>query len=462
MPGGRTGPHAAAMSTPTSPTRTTPPLLRRPDDRVVGGVCASVARTTGTDPVLWRVVLAVLSLFGGTGVLLYVAGWLLIPAEGEDASPAERLLRGRVLSRSAVVVLVLAVAVVAGSFVDDGAAVPVLAAAVLGYVVVRGASDRTAAPPAAVPPPPSGAAWLAPPPADPWSTPSTDPFGSPTWTPEAPYAPPGMAATSVLLPDLSRPVPPRPVRSALGPLTLGAALLLVAGLLVLKAAGVDGITVGRLVAGVLLVVGGGLLVGARWGRSRGLIVLATALCAVLAVTTSARVPVDLSVGERTWVVLGSEELRLGVGEAVVDLQALPTAPSSRPVEVSVRMGAGHLVVLLPDGLQVQLDAHLTAGEVVLPGEDSAAEGTDLRVLRTYGPAGAAPVLLDVEIGAGQLEVRGDAPAAAVPPPAPEAPAAPEVPAAPGAPAAPDVPPAPVVPLQPTAPAPVPAPAGGAR
>ena len=30
-----------------------------------------------------------LTLFGGVGVLVYALGWLLIPSEGDSASPAE-------------------------------------------------------------------------------------------------------------------------------------------------------------------------------------------------------------------------------------------------------------------------------------------------------------------------------------------------------------------------------------
>ena len=45
---------------------------------------------------LWRVLLAVLGFFGGVGMLVYLIGWLIIPGEGDTASPIESLLgRGR-------------------------------------------------------------------------------------------------------------------------------------------------------------------------------------------------------------------------------------------------------------------------------------------------------------------------------------------------------------------------------
>ncbi len=77
---------------PAGPSFSRDKLVRPRQGRYVAGVCAALARATNTDPVLWRVVLAVLGFFGGVGVLLYLVGWLVIPAEGDTASPIESLL----------------------------------------------------------------------------------------------------------------------------------------------------------------------------------------------------------------------------------------------------------------------------------------------------------------------------------------------------------------------------------
>ena len=71
--------------------------------RMVAGVAGALGRATNTDPVLWRVLFAVLILAGGLGLFAYVVGWLLIPAEGDTGSPLESLdvvpkSRERVLS----------------------------------------------------------------------------------------------------------------------------------------------------------------------------------------------------------------------------------------------------------------------------------------------------------------------------------------------------------------------------
>ena len=67
-------------------------LVRPVNGRLISGVSGALGRATNTDPVLWRVVLAVLTLFGGLGVLIYVLGWILLPAEGDTAAPIEALL----------------------------------------------------------------------------------------------------------------------------------------------------------------------------------------------------------------------------------------------------------------------------------------------------------------------------------------------------------------------------------
>ena len=63
-------------------------LRRSGDDRMLAGVAAGLARYLNADTTLVRVVIAALALFTGVGVPLYIAAWLLIPADGEDQSIA--------------------------------------------------------------------------------------------------------------------------------------------------------------------------------------------------------------------------------------------------------------------------------------------------------------------------------------------------------------------------------------
>ena len=75
------------------PYRTEPFPLRRPyQDRMLAGVAAGLARYLGIDTTIVRIAFAVLVLFGGLGIPLYLAGLLLIPDEGSDQSIAASLI----------------------------------------------------------------------------------------------------------------------------------------------------------------------------------------------------------------------------------------------------------------------------------------------------------------------------------------------------------------------------------
>ena len=56
-------------------------LRRSRDDRWLGGVCGGIARITGAETWIWRLLFALLALCGGTGVLAYLLMWVLIPSD---------------------------------------------------------------------------------------------------------------------------------------------------------------------------------------------------------------------------------------------------------------------------------------------------------------------------------------------------------------------------------------------
>ncbi|MDG4828545.1 PspC domain-containing protein [Solwaraspora sp. WMMD1047] len=141
-------------------------LVRPRQGRYLAGVCAAVARATNTDPILWRVLLAVLGFFGGIGILVYVAAWLIIPAEGDTASPVESMLGRGKSSMSPVTVLVLGVlvAVMFGYIVTDAFRAVLLGVAILiggALLLNRDANRSPAGPPGPLPgaPPPAGGSW---------------------------------------------------------------------------------------------------------------------------------------------------------------------------------------------------------------------------------------------------------------------------------------------------------------
>ena len=70
-------------------------LRRSGDDRMLAGVAGGIARSLDVDVTLVRVVIAALALFTGAIVPLYIAAWLLVPADGDDQSVAAAWLAVR-------------------------------------------------------------------------------------------------------------------------------------------------------------------------------------------------------------------------------------------------------------------------------------------------------------------------------------------------------------------------------
>jgi phage shock protein C len=50
-------------------------------DRVLGGVCGGLARATGLESWVWRLLFALLFIFAGAGLLAYVLLWIFVPSE---------------------------------------------------------------------------------------------------------------------------------------------------------------------------------------------------------------------------------------------------------------------------------------------------------------------------------------------------------------------------------------------
>ena len=370
---------------PPAPPGSTPAarrLVRDPDDKVVAGLCAAAGRYTSTDPVLWRVVVAALALFGGAGIALYALAWLLIPRTYRPSFVERHLRRADRSVDTVGVVLLVVVAFVLLAVLNEGAGVVVLLViGGLAYLVFRErtSTGQSASPGAAVPPL----------------------FADPQYGP-AQYGPARPPAYET--PPAWEPPAPRPPRSALGPLTLSTAALVAGVLLLARELGADGINGPRVVAAALLVVGSGLLIGCWFGRARWLVAVAVALGLLL-------IPVVLiddhfsgGAGERTWVPTATASLpfyRLGAGEATLDLRDLePGAVSSIRAEI----GVGNLIVLVPDDLRVRARARTGVGEVLDdPGTTSS---FDRAVeVRELGPE-TGPVLdLDLYVGLGEIEVR---------------------------------------------------------
>jgi phage shock protein PspC (stress-responsive transcriptional regulator) len=75
------------------PHYSAPRVLRRSGtDRVISGVSGGLGQYFGVDPVIFRVLFAVLSFFGGVGLLAYGLAWVLIPEPDVDRSLLDKAL----------------------------------------------------------------------------------------------------------------------------------------------------------------------------------------------------------------------------------------------------------------------------------------------------------------------------------------------------------------------------------
>lgn len=54
-------------------------LYRSKDDKWIAGVCGGIAEYLGIDPLIIRILLILLILFGGSGFVFYIVAWILIP-----------------------------------------------------------------------------------------------------------------------------------------------------------------------------------------------------------------------------------------------------------------------------------------------------------------------------------------------------------------------------------------------
>ncbi|TKJ21523.1 hypothetical protein A6V29_07505 [Blastococcus sp. CCUG 61487] len=61
---------------------------------MAGGVCGGLAEYSGVDAVLWRVGFVALTLLGGSGIVVYLLLWVLLPPTAGEPDGATGPLEG--------------------------------------------------------------------------------------------------------------------------------------------------------------------------------------------------------------------------------------------------------------------------------------------------------------------------------------------------------------------------------
>jgi phage shock protein PspC (stress-responsive transcriptional regulator) len=65
---------------------------------MIAGVAAGLAEYLDVDVTVVRISIAVLTVFGGASIALYIAGWLLMLNQGSERSIANKLMGTRPVS----------------------------------------------------------------------------------------------------------------------------------------------------------------------------------------------------------------------------------------------------------------------------------------------------------------------------------------------------------------------------
>ncbi|MFE1174712.1 PspC domain-containing protein [Streptomyces sp. NPDC058773] len=444
-----------------------PPLRRSRRHKVVGGVCGGLGRQWDLDPVIFRVVLAVLSV-GGLGLIVYGFAWLLIPLDGEEENEARRLLSGRV-EGSALTALLFAL-VGCGLFLTSLSKGSMMSFAIMVTLAVAGsaywsrrrriveaegpeAMDTATAqavadapPETKAPPVPTGPSW--------WRAQRSGESAGPgyLWGPDTTPLPLDLSYRTVHGADTTGAPAPHAARAdadrlagrsgppdgatpagaprrsrregrPIGGWTFLFALLAGAGT-ALAVSRHDGLTP-ALQAGLactLLIFGLGLVLSAWYGRTGGGTVFMVVLMSLL-LAGATTLPGNLTAQwqNQTWFPTTAAAVRphyeLGTGEGQLDLTGLPFK-ADRTVHTGVDVGAGLLRVTLPHGVTARLHLSLGLGDIQLPGEPP--QDVDLVASRERtvdlpadglkkGERPHGSVVLNLDLGAGQLAVERAAP-----------------------------------------------------
>ncbi|PXY32259.1 PspC domain-containing protein [Prauserella muralis] len=389
---------------------------RRPHrGRKLAGVAAGVGYRYGIDPVVVRVALVVLTIFGGIGITLYVLGWLFLPGEDDEVSAFESLIgRGRSsVSKPLAVLLCLLLFPVSGwafagsDWFDGGGFIGLALVITAVYLLhrsrghlnrpvpVRAAQhDRASA---------TGSVTM------PVTTVSGEQRMPPDWDPL------GAAPLAWDLPDPApapeppAPAPPPRPKSKIGVAAFGVALAVGGVGAALAASGTPWFTWAHVIGLVLGVLGVGLVAGSFLGGGRGLIWLAALLSvAGIALTTVRFDQFGGGFGDLTERPRTAADVRplyeRTAGNVQLDLRAIEDTPA--PVTTTVRAGAGEISVLVPRDADVTYTCQTTAGDVDCLGRKQSGAGLDPLTGTHLGSDGEGGPRFDltVESAAGTLEV----------------------------------------------------------
>lgn len=329
-------------SPPVRPRR----LLRSRDDRMLAGVAGGLSEYFSVDPVIIRIAFAVSILFGGLGLVAYLALALFVPSDDGSEHPQAPVQSSRIaFMAGALFLVVIAIPAIGGGLFWGGAegvlwaALPI-ALAIAVYAAVRDSAGSA-----------RGTLWA--------------------------VVVAGIAAI---------------------------------GLFVLMAAAAFVTALGNGVATALVLVAiGALLIALAFaGGGRWLILPALAIGLGTGIAAASELDLEGGVGERTYrpasvASIPAEGYRLGVGRLAVDLRELDWR--GQTVELDTDLGIGQTYVAVPERVCVVADARVRLGELNIAGERT--DGVEVKQGSGPPPAGGPTLLLRADEEIGEVRVVND-------------------------------------------------------
>ncbi len=368
-------------------------LRRSTTDRKVAGVAGGLGRHLDVDPLILRVAFVVLVFFGGAGLILYGACWLLVPEDGDAKAPFNLDERSRTIALMIVGVLA-AVALIGDSWGAFWFPWPVAIVALVALWLLTRNNPPKAPPAPGVPPASYGAASY-----------GAAPYVPPTQ--ENPYAAAPSPAYYPPQPPYVAPVVPQRVPNPRkrGPILFWFTIALIAlaeGLLgIADLAGAD-IADPAYPALAVAICGVMLVIGAFFGRAGGIILVGLIATVGLAGATAANEweGDQINVSPTTASAL-DDRYWLDAGEQVIDLREVTDLAGLDGRTLEVEGGVGRIEIILPEGMGARVRADVDGpGQIDLFGHGQG--GIDVNSEASV--PGDPHITIDAQLGVGEIEV----------------------------------------------------------
>lgn len=363
--------------------------LRRSSDSVIAGVAGGIAKHFEVDPVLVRVIFAVLLFTGGSGIILYLGLWLFVPPEDPEPSVFAKLFNlteNEPKVRQVGIILTLLFGALSllsafgiGEFADFEIAWPLFwllfwAAVLYWFFAVRPRKKQQTLE--------TGQTVVG----ESSGTNSSDPN------------------QSAQLPAKPTPAPKPPNPRGGSQLTVGTlsvAAIAVGIMIFTNFAGLTNFTWANYLTVALLITGIGLLVGSYFGNGLGLIWVGLLIALNLTLNDVALETESRETTRPASIAQLSKEYKFGAGDFVLDLSRIP-AQDLQNRELEVEAGLGQVTIIVPQDVPIEMEASIGIGQIHL--FDETQSGLDIELSYLSPGLSTNRLKIEVESGIGHIEV----------------------------------------------------------